>query len=743
MPQIKATIHLRDREEDTRLSDLAVYVTDRSGEILERADVDEEGRIKIEKGALAKAGRVFIARRTEEPGKLRGSERLDFHPQQFQEMIEAERIELSRARWVKLFHVRVCVDGRASHCHLDHWRLREMIRPLGPVFATSQRIERTEDRFEPAESFELDTRSLRQPTRRRGPLDFALSPLWPWHWHCHPICEGLVEVYQRVCCCKPWIIHDPRIPELLDALRAKLDLKVPPPPPGDPVEVSKRDFERSPVFTGGTVDRLSVNAARDLRALESLKPAQQVEYINARPHLFCWTTCGEPVHRASGYLLPDGSFDICWSEPLRILFPNCRVQYAFVVKQLIGGQTVTVYDGLAANRWFDRNDDIELRTWHPSTLSCPHPQDLPEEGDDAFVYLETVGGSDAHRIALPEPSSGTSVNLFSPNDDANMSNAGLLDPVPTPADAVGKYRNRNWGGTLDLYVRFSDNLKGTAKYYRLSVMETDGSGNGIGTPTEVDQVIGWTRVFPVGGGSLDTESVTLGPVEQGGEKNLFEIPYTPSTGWWKTNQYHGHVQTSGFDPGRHLIVLELFDENGNAVGPGPLQGGGGDLHFKIWKSDTGTPSDKFLDVAQPKLPHLFWFDDRPSEAEIVDLRIGGSISTDDCQFLEGTGGTEVKIGYRAYHPNERFQLYHNLTWYRGISGSGGYFVNGKPDNVGKPPAAPGPSDPQTVDQLLGTHGACSFAIVLHTHVKTTNGRGTLDGLEGHFTGAFALSKTTT
>jgi hypothetical protein len=34
------------------------------------------------------------------------------------------------------------------------------------------------------------------------------------------MCNGTVDVYRRTCCCEPWIIDDPRIPDLLGELRA-------------------------------------------------------------------------------------------------------------------------------------------------------------------------------------------------------------------------------------------------------------------------------------------------------------------------------------------------------------------------------------------------------------------------------------------------------------------------------------------------------------------------------------------
>lgn len=160
--------------------------------------------------------------------------------------------------------------------------------------------------------------------------------------------------------------------------------------------------------------------------------------------------------------------------------------------------------------------------------------------------------------------------------------------------------------------------------------------------------------------------------------------------------------------------------------------------FKRWVSEAVR-----TDHAFDSMPHLFWWDNRRSAADIVDLRKNGLPSAEECQFIEGPGGTQISIGYRAFHPQERFQLHHNLSWYRGLSGTGGSFVSQNPNNVGVAGAEPSP--PLSVNHLL-THGGgmsskCSFGLRLRTHVRTFDGTSTLNGLEGTDQGAFALENT--
>lgn len=743
MADLKAQLHLRDLEPDVPVPDLAFFVLGRDGEVIERFDVQDGGQFQLDESSLEKARRVVLAPRVEELGNIPADQRLEFRPEEIRERIVGERLELPHKWWCNLIKIRICVDGRVEHCRPTPWWWRNLQESLLPRVRPELRIEALSPTLR---------RPIGLPGRDLQTTGPSLTATQLFPHRCEPICEGLVEVYQRTCCCRPWILHDPRIPQLLDRLRGIVEIG-PPVPPVPPVleaaRVPSKTLENSPLFEGGTLSELAVNARRDLATLEELEPRAQVDYINARPYLFCWLPCGTPVRRGQGVLRTDGTFEICWREPLRILGPFCKLQYAFQVSQHVAGQTVVVYDGLAANEWFDRDEEIVLRSYHPDALSCPTPTPIPEEGDDAFVYLELVGSSQAHRIALPQPSGPTSVDLATPHGQTNPSNAGLLDPVPTPADALGQYRNRNWGGRLDLFVRFSENLKGHAKYYRLSVLEATAGGAATGPRGYLGTPRSWLHVFPVGGGDLDTDAVALGPVTQGGESNLFEIPFQPATGWWAAGQVHGQVNVGDFGVGGHLIVLELFDGTGAPVGPGPMPGGG-ELHFKIWRSneDDDTPAEKFLDVPQPELAHYFWFDDRSSVAQIKGLSLQGVESDEECQFLEGPGHHQVRVLYRAYHPDERFQLHHSLTWKRGISGGSGSFVSGESSNVGQAVPAGVPSPPQTVATLLGgnsgpgSHGSCSFALTLHTHVKTTNGSGTLHHLEGHDTGAFALTNTT-
>jgi hypothetical protein len=144
---------------------------------------------------------------------------------------------------------------------------------------------------------------------------------------------------------------------------------------------------------------------------------------------------------------------------------------------------------------------------------------------------------------------------------------------------------------------------------------------------------------------------------------------------------------------------------------------------------------------------MLWWDNRPAEAVIVDLRVGGSPSTSQCQFLEGPGSQTFSVGYRAYHPQEIFLLHHSLWWRRGLGGPLDYLVSASPSNAGYPPAGPLAVSPaHTFIHLLtlpplpasGAPTRCTFSLHLRSYVKTTDGEGSLDFGDYDY-GSFAMA----
>jgi hypothetical protein len=129
------------------------------------------------------------------------------------------------------------------------------------------------------------------------------------------------------------------------------------------------------------------------------------------------------------------------------------------------------------------------------------------------------------------------------------------------------------------------------------------------------------------------------------------------------------------------------------------------------------------------LTHMFWWDNQALEATINYLNMDGDVFNEECLFLQGTASSTFGIGYRAYHPNEMFQLYHSITWQRGLgsaAGSTGALLASSPFNVGQPPALPGDSPTNTFAQMLRTdldptRKKCAFTVFLGISSKTTDG----------------------
>jgi hypothetical protein len=118
-----------------------------------------------------------------------------------------------------------------------------------------------------------------------------------------------------------------------------------------------------------------VNLAHDVAALRTLRGVERHDYLIARPYLWC--TCGAGTKVGQGFVGEDGAIHVCWREPLRFHTSNCHDEYSFVIKQNIGGSTVTIYDGPAAGQWFEMGDDIDLTTFHPAAIGCGSPSSLP------------------------------------------------------------------------------------------------------------------------------------------------------------------------------------------------------------------------------------------------------------------------------------------------------------------------------------------------------------------------------
>ena len=74
--------------------------------------------------------------------------------------------------------------------------------------------------------------------------------------------------------------------------------------------------------------------------LKALPVADRPAYIEARSYFRRLFSCGIPHLVGSGFLQPDGEFQVCWRWFPKFLPPNCHEEVAYVVKQLVNGVTL-------------------------------------------------------------------------------------------------------------------------------------------------------------------------------------------------------------------------------------------------------------------------------------------------------------------------------------------------------------------------------------------------------------------
>jgi hypothetical protein len=736
---------------------VVVQAVDAKGGILHAEKVSDTGGFSLPADALKNARYVTIGAPAGDNGVDAGAA-VRFRRSEFELASATGTLALAEGIWSRFRIFWTCVSGSVRVC-------RRRPRWFDDIFTTVSDAVR-----EPA---------FRRLSASRGAASIAtglrpsLNDIIAWPTRCWPVCLGTVDVYRRTCCCWPLLIDDRRIPDLVRDLERIVDRlpKLPqpkfpvPPPPPPPINPFS-----TPLFRGGALNEMALNAPADLRALRSLGSEQAVQYINSRAYLLrhiC--SCSRPVKVASGSILDDGTFNVCWIERFRFLRAECHDEYAYVVTQTIGGVSTTIYDGLAAGAWYHAGDHPVLTTYRADAFSCSETG----TGDGtAAIFLDLIGDTDSHELTTPDATGWDRV--AAPNDTS-----GLL--FPNPLDTRGHLRNL--GGRLELTYSFPAALRDIgAMYYRVSISKADANGNPIGDRMYYGQGInsgndGLTWHKRVG---LDSVPVVLGPNPPVGAENyLYKIPYEDADEpWIGTVRYHALLDTRslllnvpddsdaefGTDATNHLVTLEVFDALGHRLRPlgtppSGLPGVEDAKAFKYlrWFQPESSPGDDFKEVPFAALTHLVCWDNRQPRAEITAL-VSNSLESDEmCQFIQGPGNSTFAIAYRAFVPDERFQYGHSISWTRGL---GGTVENGgkgslptplSPTNVGEPPDAPQNSGTNTFTQMLTlidpgppevetVLDRCAFSVTLTTHVKTTDGA-YLGYDNAQATAAFALQIT--
>jgi len=609
-----------------------------------------------------------------------------------------------------------CVHGDVHRCHF-------ILPPIITIAATKKLT---------ANSGVTSSSALKIGQGVSDPLYPKFPELFPI---CAPVCNAVVEVYEKTCCCT---IRPFDIDSLLDRIRELLE-RIPPIPPIDPEgpigpipgpdpAPFGRDIAKTAKLAQASTTKIPLGImperlVADYQTLSTMPPEKRLDYINARDYLYpIFCTCssrkvGEtPVNE-------DGEFSLCYFRGLTK--SGCKTTYYYKVRQWQENQWVYIYDGLTTNEYFKASDDAHLRTW--KGLACRPEGGINPGGD--FVMLENIGSTPSWRLASPTQDSELGVS------SAN------------PADGLTKI-GQPWGKTLHFRLKFSEGLKALgAKYYRVSVVKANSSGDpeSGAVPQPLTNPVAWRRWINVGG-QIKSEAITLGPlVAPNGTSALYLIPYEADAPFgWLWFQYHQTWNTTAYDNTKHLVIVEIFDANGNRLKPNGAPGSdiAKPFTFRRWIDEENTTTVNFA-----ALTHMFHVDNIKCYGDIVDFRKNGVPSTAECQFIAGCATDNFSVGMYAFHVNGFMSSYH--LWYpRGLNGPNVTLETGTTNAPAGIPPIPSPLDStnakqsssKTFDEMLGPHDKCSFSIELRVYPKHTDGFGTIWEYGASDTAAVALEK---
>ncbi len=683
--EVGARIRLDDITDEHGDATLAVHAVDASGKSLATGGVGADGSFALNRKAIESAHRIVVVAGDGDPGDRASS--ISIRPARFLDSVELGEIAFGPRDWSRLFWVRRCADATIRRC---------------------------------APSWHVIGRFLPGASARFGPPVIGPPIIFP-PFRCSAICEGVVEVYRRTCCCRPPVFEPPvfeppvfeppvRIPPDFPPIPDPFPGPFPQPGPGpDPVPFDVLDT----LVTQGALD-VTRDEARDRQILARLDGPGRRDFLIARPYLWC--TCGHGTRVAQGFVGEDGRIHVCWREPLRLVTVNCRDLYSFVVKQNIGGSTVTIYNGPAAGQWFDAgDDDVDLTSYHPFAVTC-RDNDFPADPGGAFVVLQDIGATESHELRTPLQDGANSVTSLG-------ANSGLLDVGGT---------DYALGGTLHLRYHFSESMQGIgARYYRVQVASADSAGDPNG-PWETVPVSAWDT-WRSTGGTIQRGAHALGPNVVGGESDLFHIPFETGVPLaageeWQDGQFHARLDTTQRPAGHHLLRIEVFDGAGNRMEPGANP-----FSYRRWIDPTNT-----LAVPFGALTHAMRTDNRPVIGDIVDVT-GPGAGAGDCKFFVGPLFSNVNVQLRAYHPQPgtpSFLLSWNLNVRRGINGGNAVAPVSSTTERGEGGAPHAESF--SIGDLLDGESRCSFTANLNVYARIHNGSGRITAYDRHDQASFAV-----
>lgn len=706
----------------------AAYQIDAAGRAVKKVAVSEGG--KLDASGIGELGVVAFGPDVDDPASLSSESLASFRVAQVLDQWRKQGIVLGRDIWDRFRPRFACISGTVSKCRPWYWGLLEDIR-VRPLFALAQQA-------------------------RIKPIDADILSHVHFPFRCTAICDGIVEVYERVCCCTH--IH---IPDLIDKLRQILDhlpipLPDPIPDPGPAINpgsfATRHGLEAGPAATKARAQTIQARSIqldltsvpsedlyRDYLALRTLEPDAAQLYVSSRPYLYpliCFCSVRKVGQTA---IQPAGHFSFCYRRsPLPA---NCLATYGYVVKQFINGAWTVVYNGLSAHQYFGAGSPALIHSYSPIARVCTDGPGNPPPNDGLpFVMLEHVGTYGTFHFNFPAQTAVSQVGALDTDDGTYATSYAPDCP---------------WGSTLGIRLWVSPELQGTVEYYRIKVSTVNDVGVATGSPSVLADSVTWDKLVDIPGDVVRVAEL-LGPFNVGTETNLFKVPYWSSPDHrYLSDQYHQVWNTalSAFPDGKYILIIEVFDGAGNRIKPTGATGPGAarPFQFRRWHTAFDTDPVPFADAA-----HIFWVDNTPVGGDIVDLRRNGLPNTAECQFMTGPGSTTFSIGLRAYHAHgvdhagngdhDSFMYYYDIGWQRGLNGSTGTlgFAPSGGDNhtdVGET-GGPVASGTETFTNMLtsGNHvlSKCTFSVSLHVYAKHFTGSGRISAYDYHETASFAL-----
>lgn len=417
----------------------------------------------------------------------------------------------------------------------------------------------------------------------------------------------------------------------------------------------------------------------------------------------------------------------------------------FKAVQCIDCAPHTIYNpGVACHTYWNYKcgSEVVLVVTDPAAITCvpPDPVELPP-GVTAWVMPYAVGGIPLNRIkpsGLTDYESMVDAPFGSPEDTRLGLRHGYSSAIP----AAGLYYYR-WCYKKDDETAWHDFSESVVRHY-------------------VKELSGELPTYPV---------CTLGPKALDG-KHLYRFkPNDPSDcgdfipgghNYWPTDDwfadiYSGFLDTYGLpegvndSAGKYNIKLEVYDNDGNRVTPGP-----GTFQFivPIGKAADGVtietreantdPMAGPVEIEDDGFVFNLHIDNRECDAVIDAPTIDGVGADLECGFLRYMLlGDQVYIAFHAQHPSNfatfHFWIERSANPISDVSGEVAAAAAGVYTGDGN-----GNFDEEdfTTATLLGPCNEAAFAEILRVHAKATNGWRRLREYDSHDERAFALAPKT-